>query len=185
MKEQEKSVKKTNLSRRKLLGCTAAAAAFMIVPRHVLGGEAGPAPSEKLNLGSIGVRRHAGLQRCPLRRQRKHLCPVRRGRESSQQGGQAIPESQALPGFSRDAGQGAEEPQRRDRHHPRFHARHGIPVGHGARHRRPLPEAAHRDGLGSPPAGQRREEVQSRHPDGQPGLFLAGNAHRVRVYLGW
>src|SRR5208282_3151652 len=33
----------------------ATAAAMMIVPRHVLGGKAGPAPSEKLNLGSIGV----------------------------------------------------------------------------------------------------------------------------------
>ncbi len=55
MKVRKNSVKTTNLTRRALLGGAAAAAAFMIVPRHVLGGEAGPAPSEKLNLGSIGV----------------------------------------------------------------------------------------------------------------------------------
>ncbi len=54
MTEQKKSVKKTTVTRRQFV-VGAAAAAFMIVPRHVLGGKAGPAPSEKLNLGSIGV----------------------------------------------------------------------------------------------------------------------------------
>ncbi len=54
MIEQKKSVKKTTTTRRQfVVGATAAA--LMIVPRHVLGGKAGPAPSEKLNLGSIGV----------------------------------------------------------------------------------------------------------------------------------
>jgi len=46
---------KTSLTRREVLGGAAAAATFMIVPRHVLGGTAGPAPSEKLNLACIGV----------------------------------------------------------------------------------------------------------------------------------
>jgi predicted dehydrogenase len=55
MGKWKKSLRKTTLSRRQLLGGATAAAAFMIVPRHVLGGEAGPAPSEKVNLGSIGV----------------------------------------------------------------------------------------------------------------------------------
>ncbi len=60
MKTQKTSVKKTTTTRRQFVA-GAAAAAFMIVPRHVLGagysrsGSAGPAPSEKLNLGSIGV----------------------------------------------------------------------------------------------------------------------------------
>ena len=54
MKEEKKSVKKTTTTRRQFVA-GAAAAALMIVPRHVLGGKAGPAPSEKLNLGSIGV----------------------------------------------------------------------------------------------------------------------------------
>ncbi|MGA2618145.1 MAG: Gfo/Idh/MocA family oxidoreductase [Thermoguttaceae bacterium] len=54
MIEQKKNVKKTTTTRRQfVVGATAAA--FMIVPRHVLGGKAGSAPSEKLNLGSIGV----------------------------------------------------------------------------------------------------------------------------------
>jgi predicted dehydrogenase len=51
----------SHLTRRKLLGGAAAAAAFTIVPRHVLGGAAGPAPSEKLNLGSVGVGGMQGL----------------------------------------------------------------------------------------------------------------------------
>ncbi len=60
MKEQKKSVKQTTITRRQFVA-GAAATAFTIVPRHVLGaghsrsGSAGPAPSEKLNLGSIGV----------------------------------------------------------------------------------------------------------------------------------
>lgn len=44
-----------NPSRREILGGAAAAAGFMFVPRHVLGGRAGLAPSEKLNMGCIGV----------------------------------------------------------------------------------------------------------------------------------
>jgi len=55
MQKESNNVKKRNVTHRELLGATAAAAAFMIVPRHVLGGEAGSAPSEKANLGSIGV----------------------------------------------------------------------------------------------------------------------------------
>jgi predicted dehydrogenase len=37
------------------VGVAAAAAAFTIVPRHVLGGTGGTPPSEKLNIGGIGV----------------------------------------------------------------------------------------------------------------------------------
>src|ERR1044071_1108896 len=43
------------LTRRDLLRAATATAAFTIVAPHVLGGAAGPAPSEKANLGSIGV----------------------------------------------------------------------------------------------------------------------------------
>ena len=55
MNERKKSVTTTGHNRREFLGGAAAAAALTIVPRHVLGGEAGPAPSEKLNLAGIGV----------------------------------------------------------------------------------------------------------------------------------
>ena len=43
------------VSRREFLGATAAAAAFTIVPRHVLGGPGYVAPSDKLNIGCVGV----------------------------------------------------------------------------------------------------------------------------------
>ena len=43
------------MSRRSLMGAAAAAAAFSVVPRHVLGGARHVAPSEKLNIAGIGV----------------------------------------------------------------------------------------------------------------------------------
>jgi predicted dehydrogenase len=43
------------ISRRRFLGGTAAAAAFTIVPRHVLGGPGQTPPSEKLNIAGIGI----------------------------------------------------------------------------------------------------------------------------------
>ncbi|MBE3133925.1 MAG: Gfo/Idh/MocA family oxidoreductase [Acidobacteria bacterium] len=47
--------KKTGLSRRAFLGGVAATAAFTIVPRYVLGGAPGRAPSDKINIAGIGV----------------------------------------------------------------------------------------------------------------------------------
>ncbi len=48
--------KKSAISRRQFLGSTAlAAAGFYIVPRHVLGGAGFVAPSDRLNLASVGV----------------------------------------------------------------------------------------------------------------------------------
>ncbi len=43
-----------NRSRRRFLAATASAAAFTIVPRHVLGGAGNTPPSEKLNIAGIG-----------------------------------------------------------------------------------------------------------------------------------
>ena len=49
-------MKEHKVSRRKFLGRAAtAAAAFTIVPRHILGGPGYKAPSEKLNIAGIGV----------------------------------------------------------------------------------------------------------------------------------
>jgi len=49
-------MKNKKISRRKFLGSTAAAAAaFTIVPRHVLGGTGYTPPSEKLNVAGVGV----------------------------------------------------------------------------------------------------------------------------------
>jgi len=43
------------MTRRTLLGSAAAAAAFTVVPRHVLGGADIPAPSQKVNVAIIGT----------------------------------------------------------------------------------------------------------------------------------
>ncbi|MHC4118018.1 MAG: Gfo/Idh/MocA family protein [Planctomycetota bacterium] len=46
---------RSGMSRRDFMGAAAAAAAFTVVPRHVLGGRGRVAPSEKLNIACIGV----------------------------------------------------------------------------------------------------------------------------------
>jgi predicted dehydrogenase len=48
-------VKEKTLSRRDFMGAAAAIGAFTVVPRHVLGGAGHTAPSEKLNIASIGA----------------------------------------------------------------------------------------------------------------------------------
>jgi len=48
-------VKAKQISRRQFLGTAASAAAFVFVPRHVLGGPRYVAPSEKLNIACIGI----------------------------------------------------------------------------------------------------------------------------------
>ncbi|MFC1780671.1 Gfo/Idh/MocA family protein [Planctomycetota bacterium] len=54
MRNQKKNVARTKVSRREILSAGAAVAAFTIVPRHVLAGSGQQAPSDKLNIGSIG-----------------------------------------------------------------------------------------------------------------------------------
>ena len=54
--KKEKGESKKTLTRREFIGRSAATAAgFMIIPRHVLGGAGYKAPSDTLNIGSIGV----------------------------------------------------------------------------------------------------------------------------------
>ncbi len=58
MKTTKKNASKkgTKISRREFLGASATAAAgMMIIPRHVLGGPGTTAPSDKLNIGCVGV----------------------------------------------------------------------------------------------------------------------------------
>jgi len=52
---KETTLRQGNLSRRNFLGGAAGAAAFMIVPRHVLGGAGYTSPSEKLNIAGVGI----------------------------------------------------------------------------------------------------------------------------------
>lgn len=54
--ESNKAISTSGLSRRKFLGQAAmATAGFMFVPRHVLGGKGYTAPSDRLNIASIGI----------------------------------------------------------------------------------------------------------------------------------
>jgi predicted dehydrogenase len=53
-------VKKNKISRRDFMGAATAAAAFTIVPRHVLGGAGHTPPSEKLNIAGVGVAGRGG-----------------------------------------------------------------------------------------------------------------------------
>ncbi|NQT39612.1 MAG: gfo/Idh/MocA family oxidoreductase, partial [Planctomycetes bacterium] len=46
---------KLRTTRREFIGVAASAAAFTVVPRHVLGGPDETAPSEKLNIACIGA----------------------------------------------------------------------------------------------------------------------------------
>ncbi len=55
MKKKKIHRRTPELSRRDFIGAAAAAAAFTIVPRHVLGGPRHIPPSEKLNIAGIGV----------------------------------------------------------------------------------------------------------------------------------
>jgi len=55
LKNDNKRVKNSPISRRQLLGGAAATAGFFIVPRHVLGGRGNQPPSEKLNIAGIGL----------------------------------------------------------------------------------------------------------------------------------
>jgi len=57
MQNQGRAAEKkgSNISRREFMGGAAVAAAFTIVPRHVLGGAGHTAPSEKLNIAGIGA----------------------------------------------------------------------------------------------------------------------------------
>ena len=43
------------IDRRKFMTTAAAAASFMIIPRHVLGGKGFTAPSDKVNVGLVGA----------------------------------------------------------------------------------------------------------------------------------
>ncbi|MCH8264846.1 MAG: gfo/Idh/MocA family oxidoreductase, partial [Proteobacteria bacterium] len=55
MNRSEKSASKTEIGRRDFIKTAAGASVFMIVPRHVLGGPAYVAPSDKINIAAVGV----------------------------------------------------------------------------------------------------------------------------------
>jgi predicted dehydrogenase len=59
--QSKRNLKGNNLSRRNFLGtATAAAAAFTIIPRHVMGGKGYTAPSDTVNVAGIGIGSQGG-----------------------------------------------------------------------------------------------------------------------------
>jgi predicted dehydrogenase len=55
-KNNRKSTETNSISRKRFIGQAAAATAgFMVVPRHVLGGKGYKAPSDRLNIASVGI----------------------------------------------------------------------------------------------------------------------------------
>ncbi len=74
------------ISRRDFMNSAAAAAAFTIIPRHVLGGKAYAAPSDKLNIACIGVGGRGGANLNGVRNENiVALCDV-----DKKQGGKAF-----------------------------------------------------------------------------------------------
>jgi len=53
--KNDRTDRQPGITRRELIGTAASVAAFAIVPRHVLGGPGKTPPSDKLNIGGIGV----------------------------------------------------------------------------------------------------------------------------------
>jgi len=60
MKNSKKN-RRSRTTRREFIGAAASVTAFTIVPRHVLGGPAGAAPSETLHVAAIGVGGHGAF----------------------------------------------------------------------------------------------------------------------------
>ena len=59
----------TKISRRDFMNRAVSAATFTIVPRHVLGGKALAAPSDKLNIACIGIGGRGGANLNGFRRE--------------------------------------------------------------------------------------------------------------------
>ena len=53
--KKNKTGGQSGITRREFMGAAAAATAFTIAPRYVLGGSGSPAPSDTLNIGLIGA----------------------------------------------------------------------------------------------------------------------------------
>ncbi|HEY3320068.1 MAG TPA: Gfo/Idh/MocA family oxidoreductase [Planctomycetota bacterium] len=70
--------KESKGSRRDFLKSAAVVSAFTIIPRHVLGGEAGPAPSDKIHIAGVGIGGMGGsnLDKCAQTENIVALCDV-------------------------------------------------------------------------------------------------------------
>ncbi len=97
-------MKKTGTTRRQFLATTAALTAFSIVPRHVLANSGQQAPSDKLNIGSVGVGGMQGANDVGSVSSENiyALCDVDENHSGQDSG--TLPERQTVQRLPRDAG---------------------------------------------------------------------------------
>ncbi|MCK7496489.1 MAG: hypothetical protein MZW92_40465 [Comamonadaceae bacterium] len=175
----------TLLSRRTFVGSVAAAAGFMIVPRRVLGGPGYQAPSDSVNVATVGYRQRHGHEQhqrpassCPTStssRSATWTTARPRGRAPPDEAPRGGPQRGALQGLPRDARE-AEGHRRRGRGHARPRARRDRDGRDAARQARLRAEAADAHGVRGAGAHRGGAQVQGRHADGQPGPLGRGRA---------
>ena len=93
---------RSGFNRRQFLAGTAAATAFTIIPRHVLGAPGQPSANEKLNIAGVGVGGMGGhdIQQVPTENV-VAICDV--DADNGGAGGQAVSRGEDLQRFPRDA----------------------------------------------------------------------------------
>ena len=157
------------ISRRRLLGATAATAAFTIVPRHVLGGAQHTAPSEKLNIAGIGV---GGMGKSNLSQLETEnivaLCDVDHAYAAGTF--KKYPQAKVYSDYREmlDKEKGIDAVMIA---HARPHARGHLDGGDAAGQARLLPEASDPRCLRGPHAGEGRPRNRRDDADGNPGPF--------------
>jgi predicted dehydrogenase len=113
----KKNPKSKNLSRRSFIGTSAAAAAFTIIPRYVLGGTGYTAPSDMINVAGIGVGSQGGgdiQQICtpdiPIVRPQRNSngTPITAEQLAAQQARMAERQNRPASAGGRPAGQGTD-----------------------------------------------------------------------------
>ena len=141
---------KSGFNRRQFLAGTAAATAFTIIPRHVLGAPGQPSANEKLNIASVGVGGMGGndIQQVPTENI-VAICDVDAQKAAPRR--QAIPGGQDLQRLPRDA-RDAEGHRRRD-----------------GRHAGPQPCRGHDDGVEDGQARLLPEAADAQRPRGDRG----------------
>ena len=129
-----------SVSRRQVISAGAAAAAFTIVPRHVLGGPTFKSPSEKLNIAGVGIGgMGTGDVRSVAGENIVALCDV--DQNALANNAKIHPKACAFHRFPQDAGYSARH-RRGGRSHSRPQPRGGQHHGHENGQARPLPKAA-------------------------------------------
>ncbi len=172
---------KSGFNRRQFLAGTAAASAFTIIPRHVLGAPGQPSANEKLNIAGVGVGGMGShdIQQVPTENI-VAICDVDAAQAA--RAAKPFPARENLQRLSRDA-RCAEGHRRGDGRHARSQPCRGHHDGAEDGQARLLPEAAYAQrprGIGDCQGGERS---QRSHSDGQPGPGGRRGSLDLRVHL--